>query len=165
MSVVVKGWIAIKAELYRMAESMTTANGYNYDWTTVSSKDTKPLFIIEYPLSIEYPMTSPFEENVDSLGGINSFQYRNKRQAWFVGRIPNDPTGDNNDALDGALADMKHKFCGDISQELSKNGVKIVRYVQAVKRAVDPSLNLGSKYYPYELVGSFDIEYTEKRSI
>ncbi len=155
----------IKELLYDIAETMTVANGYNYDWTT--SRRTDLYNKSEAVFSVEYPDGAPFELNVDELGGINSFQYRNRRNLLFVAKIKSDLTvviadeviDKNNDALDKALDDYTKAFCGTISQALCEQGVRIITFNGAVKRAT----TTGNVYYPYELVVEYDLDYIKTR--
>jgi len=159
-------WKNIKEEFYTMALEMTVANGFNFDWTTgrradLSYKDDA-VFIIEYPVG------QPFEQNVSNISkGITSFQYRERRQVMFIGRVMSalttleaeDIIDKNNDALDDALDDIKKRFCGEINDILCSNGTYKIEYSNAYKRA----LSSKGDYYPYELVVIYTIDYTETR--
>lgn len=155
----------IKEELYTQAESMTIANGFNYDWVTGRRADLS--YKNDAVFIIEYPDTEPFESNNDEAGGISSFQYRNIRKIYIIGRVKSDLTtvilediiDKNNDALDKALQDLKKKFCGKINNTLCENGVIKIDYGNAYKREIESK----GVYYPYELLYEMTIEYTEQR--
>lgn len=160
-------WKDIKEAIYNQADAMSVADGYNYDYDTGRRVDRNyeaPTFILEYPVN------SNFYQEVSKLGGVSSFQRRNRRRCLFVGRIlskiatldtPEDELviDGNNDALDEVLEDFLKRWDGSIPPELCQHGVKIVEIVSAIKRP----LSSKGVYYPYELVVYVDIDYVTKR--
>lgn len=156
-------WHEIKEAIFDLADSMAPPS-YNYDWDTGRRVDRDyeaPTFILERPVG------SPFESDVSNLGGVSTRQWRKRRRVNFVGRIPSDLaevidediTDKMDDALDKALEDILSMFNGTIYSTLCEKGVKIIKYINAVKRP----LSSDGVYYPHELVVTFDIDYVQQR--
>lgn len=162
-------WSAIKEAIYALADAMApedppVAGGYNFDWDTGRRADRGyelPTFIIEYPVNV------PFETDVTREGGVSSTEWRLRRRVLFIGRVPSDMLvavdeeviDKNNDALDKALDDFQKMFDGTIGTTLCPLGVKKITFVSSAKRPL-PSNGV---YYPFELIATYDIDYTKKR--
>ena len=156
-------WNDIKDALYTMAEEMTIANGYNYNWVAYHNKD------MHHPenIYINIETSEDGEENTDENNFTGTNEYRNTRKVDFYLSIDNLEAAPLDEvkkvskiALEKGREDVLEKFnsCYNIAGDA---GARNLQY----KGFVFEKQEKGGRYNPYKMVMTYDIKYVESRNI
>lgn len=161
---------SVKAGILTMIGTMTTANGFNYDWTAYNRDD------INQPEDIYVVMDTPEgESNLDTelenAVGVNL--YRNTREVQFYLYIKN-PTGGEalddvkesvEDLLELALDDFKSKFNSTYDDNLCNNDVIKMQYAGFEWVTAEDGLTKAGRYAPIRMRVLYEIVYEQSRGI
>lgn len=145
--------------LYEMAEDITTANGFNYDWKLLKGGDR---FLTARDRTPCVTITIGDEDNADDIGAIGSGQYIDTLKINFDIKVPimeaNVPSSDvmYQQQIDMAKAvdDIKKRY--STGRYLCSNGFAELRSLRYIKTRNDiveteQKLSIGRRSLEFEL--------------
>jgi len=161
-------WTGIKTGLKALVATITTLNGYNYDWPQFNKNN------IEHFEDIYVTVHTPDgEENTDKDNYVGSGRFDNTRVIKFYLYLknPNNPdelddiVEDTRDNLELGLDDFNNRFNGTIPDELCSQGVYAFDYSSMKWEDLTTTEAKTDMYAPVKMLISYTCKYRKNRNI